>query len=289
LIQSQLRLDRISVNYSELGEGHPTLVLLHGLASNQRIWDLVAPQLATRHRIYTYDQRGHGNSEKPNSGYDFKTITDDLHSFLNKLNITKPILIGHSWGANVAVNYASTYPHTLKGICLVDGGFIEISKIPENTLSKALISMAPPDFTNYTQSDFKERLNQRDWGEQDETSSAANLTEIVLSNFVLQPNGKIHPKFSRSNHMQVIEAFWNHQPSKLFSGITCPVLYLPARMPGNESQRNSMKDDMIRLASKSLTTFNTIWLENSIHDVPIQKPELLSSIILSEIEKGFFD
>ena len=89
--------------------------------------------------------------------------------------------------------------------------------------------------------------------------------------------------------MQVIEAFWNHQPSELFPDITCPVLYLPARMPDNTSHRNSMKDDMIRLASESLTTFNTIWLENSIHDVPIQKPELLSSIILSEIDKGFFD
>ncbi|MFN8598748.1 MAG: alpha/beta fold hydrolase, partial [Anaerolineae bacterium] len=54
------------------------LVLLHGLASQAHIWDLVAPQLIDRFRVIAIDQRGHGLSDKPDSGYDFATITRDL-------------------------------------------------------------------------------------------------------------------------------------------------------------------------------------------------------------------
>ncbi len=57
----------------------PPLLLLHGLASSARIWDLVAPTLAQDRRVVALDQRGHGLSEKPDDGYDFASIVaDDL-------------------------------------------------------------------------------------------------------------------------------------------------------------------------------------------------------------------
>src|SRR5205823_10946826 len=66
------------------GRGRP-LVLLHGLASTARIWDLVAPLLAARYRVVALNQRGHGESDKPDDGYDFATITGDLAAFLDAL------------------------------------------------------------------------------------------------------------------------------------------------------------------------------------------------------------
>ena len=244
--------------------------------------------LARHSRVYTYDQRGHGTSDKPDSGYDFKTVTEDLHSFLKLLKIQSPILVGHSWGGNVALNYAATHPTMIHGICLVDGGFIEISKTPGNSLENALTAMAPPDFTNYTYKDFTSRLKLRDWGEQDPTSRAANLADIVLANFDIDSNDQITPKFKRSNHLQVITAFWDHKPSQIFKEVQCPVLHLPARTPNEDPARKLMRDEMIGLASRSLKTLKTIWFENSIHDVPIQKPELLSETILTEVKNGFF-
>ena len=285
---SSIQTPKLRISYREVGEGDPTFVLIHGLASNQHIWDLAAPMLARHSRVYTYDQRGHGTSDKPDSGYDFKTVTEDLHSFLQLLNIQSPILIGHSWGGNVALNYAATYPTMIHGICLVDGGFIEISKTPGNSLEKALVAMAPPDFTNYTHQDFLSRIKLRDWGEQDQTSRTANLADIVLSNFDIHSNGKITPKFHRSNHLQVIAAFWEHKPSQIFKEVQCPVLYLPARTSNEDPARKVIRDEMIGLANSSLKTLKTVWFENSIHDVPIQKPELLSETILTEIKNGFF-
>ena len=286
---SSIQTEHLKISYRELGKGDSNLVLIHGLASNQHIWDLAAPLLAESFHIYTYDQRGHGTSEKPNSGYDFSTVTQDLHAFLQLLKIQNPILVGHSWGGNVALNYASKYPDLIRGVCLVDGGFIEISRTPGNSLEKALIQMAPPDFTNFTRHDFISRIQLRDWGEQDETSRTANLTDIVLSNFDIHSNDQITPKFKRSSHLQVIKAFWEHKPSKLFEKIQCPVLYLPARMPDNDPHRSLIREQMIDLATISLKTFKTIWFENSIHDLPIQKPERLSKTILTEVTNSFFD
>src|SRR5207248_4685095 len=61
------------------GEGQP-LVLLHGLASNARIWDLVAPRLAAHFRVLALDQRSHGLTDPAEDGYDFPSIVRDLQA-----------------------------------------------------------------------------------------------------------------------------------------------------------------------------------------------------------------
>lgn len=86
------------------------VVLLHGLASQAHILDLVAPQLSESLRVIAIDQRGHGLSDKPDAGYDFASITHDLDQLLTVLDIERATLIGHSWGGNVAVQYAVDHP-----------------------------------------------------------------------------------------------------------------------------------------------------------------------------------
>src|SRR5204863_436491 len=81
------------------GRRGPNLVLIHGLASSQRIWDLVVPRLERRFRVTTYDQRGHGESSKPASGYDFATVAGDLGAVVRAVEAERPLIVGHSYGA----------------------------------------------------------------------------------------------------------------------------------------------------------------------------------------------
>src|ERR1051326_9285164 len=82
----------------------PPIVLLHGLASGSHIWNLVAPLLAEHgYSVTALDQRGHGESDKPASGYDYETIIADDAEAIEALGIIKPALVGHSWGASVAL------------------------------------------------------------------------------------------------------------------------------------------------------------------------------------------
>ena len=66
--------------------------------------NLVAPVLSQNFNVYTLDQRGHGLSSKPDIGYDFDSISNDLTSICSKLNLHSPLIVGHSWGDNVVIH-----------------------------------------------------------------------------------------------------------------------------------------------------------------------------------------
>jgi pimeloyl-ACP methyl ester carboxylesterase len=83
----------------------PTLLLHHGLASSQRIWDLMLPRLRRRFRVVTYDARGHGRSRKPARGYGFDAVVADARAVIRATRAQRPVVVGHSWGASVATGW----------------------------------------------------------------------------------------------------------------------------------------------------------------------------------------
>ena len=100
----------------------PTFVLIHGLASNARLWDGVAIDLAaTGHPVVTIDLRGHGRSSKPDGPYDVPTVADDVAVVIDRLGLGRPVVAGQSWGGNVAVELAWRHPAIVRGIVCVDG------------------------------------------------------------------------------------------------------------------------------------------------------------------------
>ena len=108
-------------------------VLVHGLASNARLWDGVGRRLAAAgHRVVAVDQRGHGRSSKPDDGYDMATVADDLHLLIGALGIRRPVVAGQSWGGNVVLELAFRHPDDIAAIVCVDGGFIDLrQRFPE--------------------------------------------------------------------------------------------------------------------------------------------------------------
>ncbi|MGH7686487.1 MAG: alpha/beta fold hydrolase, partial [Candidatus Dormibacteria bacterium] len=66
--------------------GEPALLALHGLASNARWWDLVGRELGAAHRVIAPDLRGHGRSDRPETGYDFDSVVGDLRSVVTELH-----------------------------------------------------------------------------------------------------------------------------------------------------------------------------------------------------------
>ena len=109
------------------GSGQP-VVLLHRLASNARIWDRVrVPPGRAGLRVVAIDQRGHGASDQPSSGYDFACVVRDLDAALAALELERPVLAGHSWGANVALQLAAGRPGAVAGLALVDGALTGVA------------------------------------------------------------------------------------------------------------------------------------------------------------------
>jgi len=254
------------------------LILLHGLASQAHIWDLVAPRLSDTFRVVAIDQRGHGLSDKPDSGYDFATITSDLDAILNVLNASRrrAVLAGHSWGGNVALQYAVDHPDRVSGLVLIDGGFLQIGdRLDWPTVEKFL---EPPDLIGTPVDEF--RADVKMWMGSAWSPAAEAIT---LQNFEIRADGTIAPRLQKSNHMQVVRALWEHRPSELWARVTCPVLMIPAVAPEphDERTRDTLENKRrnIATAEARLARSQTIWMKDTIHDIPLQRPVELAEAI----------
>ena len=281
-----VKIGSLRLHYRDWGGSGQSVVLLHGLASTCHIWDLVGPILSDDFAVVALDQRGHGKSDKPDHGYDFAAVAHDLHGFVSALGLDRPVIVGHSWGADVALEYAVVHPEVPGGLCFVDGGTIEISARPDMTLERAKEEMAPPDLSGVTVEQLKERARSRAWV----PIMTPELEAIMLANFEVLPDNTIRARLSRENHMRVIEAFWDHHPSPLYPRLRCPALLMPARRQGGDSpeSRRFRREEAIALAEKLLPESKTVWLEDSVHDVPLQRPELVAGVIREHIQGGFF-
>src|SRR2546423_1854352 len=245
------------------GEGQP-VVLVHGLASNARIWDLTAPyMIGAGLRVVAVDQRGHGQTDKPADGYDYPTITSDLRAALAVLDLRRPIIVGHSWGASVAVSYAVASPSDVAGIVLLDGGFFDMSS--SMTWEQAEVRMAPPDLTRLTPEEFLERA--RAWGKAlvwDEPTTAA-----VMGNFFVADDGRLRPHLSRENHMRILRAMFDEQPIAMLRRVECPVLLAPAMQAGKppDVDFSARKREAVERARAVVPQAEVRWFEDTIHDV----------------------
>jgi 3-oxoadipate enol-lactonase len=279
-------VDDLSFHYRDWGGPGQPIVLLHGLASTCHIWDLVAPILALDHAVIALDQRGHGESAKPNEGYDIATVTKDALGFIQQRGGDAPVVVGHSWGGSVALDLAVTAPESVKGLAWVDGGMINVSN-RYSSVEEAKFEMAPPDFSGVKVDGFLERVRSRHL----DSGMGPEVVDIVLANFEILEDQTIKARLSRANHLRIIEGLWDHHPKELYSKVQCPVLIMPARQQNNLATHEHGKRRLMLLeeAEELLLKSKTVWLEDSIHDVPIQRPELVADVIKSHLADGFFD
>lgn len=281
-----VELNGLRFHYRDWGgpaSGRP-IVLLHGLASTAHIWDLAAPRLAERARLVALDQRGHGESAKPDTGYDFGQITADLEAFLAALGLERPVLVGHSWGGNVVLAYGATRPEGPRapaGLVLVDGGTLELQGRPEMTWERAERELAPPDLSALTMGEL--RAMAPNWDLAEVWSPAVEAAALAV--FDELPDGRVRARLSRANHIQILRALWEQRPSQLYGEIRCPVLIVPAARTGDNTQRApggaaflEMKRQALAQATAVLPQAEVIWLD-SVHDVPLMRPAELAMAI----------
>ena len=109
----------VRLHYLIAGKGEPVL-LLHGYAQNSHMWRPLIAELAKSHTVVAPDLRGFGQSAKPQSGYDKKTMAEDVHALASLLGIQRASVVGHDIGLMVAYAYAAQYPAEVDRIVLMD-------------------------------------------------------------------------------------------------------------------------------------------------------------------------
>lgn len=230
-------------------------MLVHGLASNARMWDGVGAALAERgHSSIAVDLRGHGRSPKPDAGYDFDSVVGDLLPLLTD----QPVVAGQSYGGNVVVHLAAHHPERVRAIVCVDGGAIDLATAFP-VLDDALHAMKPPyaQFVGMLRVEEEQFLRRAhpDWPE--------TGIQGALACHDVDADGRIQVILTWERHRQIVEAMWHQPPTELFPKVDVPVLFLVAsqRMgPGVERAVDVLKDG------------RSVFFEDAHHDVHAQKP-----------------
>ena len=132
-------VDGVRLHYIEKGEGSP-VVLLHGNVVTAEDFQTsgVLELLARRHRVIAFDRPGFGYSDRPpGSAWIAPAQADLLKEALDALHIKRPVILGHSWGAAVALAMALNHPNDVKGLVLLPGYYYP-------TLRADVLLSAPP-------------------------------------------------------------------------------------------------------------------------------------------------
>ena len=109
----------VRLHYRISGAGSP-VVLLHGYAQTGHMWTPLTPSLAKRHTVIVPDLRGAGDSGKPESGYDKKTLAADIHALTASLGFDRATIVGHDIGLMVAYAYAAQFREATERVVLMD-------------------------------------------------------------------------------------------------------------------------------------------------------------------------
>ena len=252
------------------GEGAPFL-LVHGLASNLRLWDGVAAALAgAGHRVVAVDLRGHGRSAKPDGGYDVPSVAADLEVLIGSLGLDRPWVAGQSWGGNVVLELGWAAPDLVSGVACVDGGWIELaSRFPD--WSACVRQLTPPTTVGMASALLEQRLRDAhpDWPE--------SGIQGVLACFEVRDDGTVAPWLTLERHLSVLRGLWEHHPSSRYPEVRVPVLLVPARRPGGGDDFGTA--GAVALAEQALPVSRTTWLEGD-HDLHAQHPDLVAEALV---------
>ncbi len=103
------QIANVNINYVDYGEGTNTLVFLHGWGQNIAMMKPIADPFCKEHRIIILDLPGFGESAEPDSVWSLYDYVEMLHTFLEELKVTDPILLGHSFGGKISLLYGTKY------------------------------------------------------------------------------------------------------------------------------------------------------------------------------------
>lgn len=247
--------------YRQSGQGMP-LIILHGLFGSSDNWFSLAKVFAEKFTVYLVDQRNHGQS--PHSmDFNYEVLTEDLYKFITDHQIQKPVIIGHSMGGKVAMNFAVKYPDHLSSLVVVD---IMPKRYPihHDHILDGLESINLMELQNRSEAD---QMLARFVHE-------ADVRQFLLKNLTRNSSGGFEWKINLKAIDQNIEAIGE---GMVFSGkYNGSTLFIKGR------QSNYYVQGDEALANKIFTKATWVTLETG-HWVQAEKPKEFSEVVLNYV------
>ena len=211
------------IHYFKKAGGDLNLILLHPSSGYGRMWEPMAGDLDPRFTLYAPDQRGHGDSGRPDGEYSAEELARDLRAVVEKLGLKRVVVGGHSLGGRVALVFAAWYPEITAGLIMVAGphlsNFYQTREHVQNVYGNAYRTMvSPTEFASRAEALAAIRKLRPADGE-------FALEHRIDFNMNHAPDGKITVKY---DPVRVAEGL-THQLidlTKYAAAVTCPTAFI---------------------------------------------------------------
>lgn len=245
------------------------MVMLHPSSGYGRIWDHTARSLQPDFRIIAPDQRGHGDTDKPEGGYSGEDFTADLRGLVQALGLGKIVIVGHSLGGRVAMIYAGLYPDEVSHIVLVGGPhYSSLFEISGERERRAAVAGPMRPLTKFASADEAQAYLRR----ARPTWTGEAVRHAVLHNMNHQPDGSVEFKYDPEK----VALGLSHIPDDLTEyvrRITCPVLF--ARGPNSPQ----LPIERAREAADLFANCRIVDVEDSEYWIECENPAALARVI----------
>lgn len=133
----------VDTYYEDYGGGQP-IVVLHGAFTDHQVWTEQLQPLTEEYRLLLYDLRGHGKTGGSDLGrYTVDTYADDLVAFIEALELTQPVVFGHSMGGMIGYTFTDSYPERLSALVTVGSSSPQLLTGREWVLKKGMTRLHP--------------------------------------------------------------------------------------------------------------------------------------------------
>ena len=278
LAEGWLERDGVRLHYLEwmlesVSDRKPPVVLLHGLSSNARYWERLAQHLPNR-RLVALDQRGHGlTGQAPGApafpqGYTMEQLLQDVVFVISELGLRKPVVVGHSWGATVALELVGTRPGTAGGLVFIDGPVQSAANLFSWEEAQTLMQPPLPRFASFADALADSRRDfEGAWDE--------DLESFVKARII--PDGEaLVLTLTAPVRLELLRGLYESQPDVLWPRVEVPAVALLA-MHGPARISRSRELGAQRLATLA-PNVEVRWFA-SPHDIPLFLPAEVASAV----------
>jgi pimeloyl-ACP methyl ester carboxylesterase len=251
--------DSERIAYRAQGSGDTSLIFIHGWSCDSRYWRNQCSTFAKDYRVIAIDLPGHGHSSSGRVDCTMRSFAEDVKAVLDRENVGKAVLVGHSLGGGVVAEAARLMPDRIPGIVCVDS----IHNIAEKVPQEVVDGMVKP-----FRSDFRKAMQNF------VSTMFPKGADEKLVRWIKEDMSSAHEKTALSALKNYLGQHTNGEVAKVFENLTLPVVCINARQWPTNAGENQ----------KHIKNYKLIYIEGPGHFPMLEKPDNFNDLLTEALE-----
>lgn len=253
-----LSFDSERIAYNVIGNGNTTLIFVHGWSCDGRYWHKQVPAFANEYQIITVDLAGHGHSSLNRSNFSTLSFAKDVKAVIDKENVNKAILVGHSMGGGVITEVTRLMPEKIVGIIGIDA----LKNVGDIIHQSAVDDIAKPFETDF-KSATKEFVSLM----------LPKTADQQLATWLIEDMSSAPKDIALSAFRNHLGQYVNGEAAAVFKDITTPVVSIDAKVWPTMPDKNR----------KHINDYQLFYIEDTGHFPMLEKPEEFNTLLKKAI------